>query len=387
MQKKLGERMRELRRRDSRTQEDLARALGVTSQAVSRWENGTCYPDMELVPSMANYFGVSIDELFGYHGERAKKIDELVAKIWELNRQNNGVDVCVDECIRLAREGLVEFPGNDKLMLCLASVLYNAGYVKRGEHHLTDAEGYDVFDVERHKGYEEWREAINIYEKLLETAEYGELRNRAVRELVQLYVNTGEHEKAKAVAKNAPKIGECRELLMLNSCDGKKRAETFGETLLRLTEICSHLMVSCVMMNKSYIEPKDAAEAVKNAINIYELVCTDKNYGVYEGELASLNLYLSEHLWRSGDKDSAFDALYQALEHAKKFDSTDSGAYTAPLISGVKYDLKRDGTEPSAANSLPEDWPWWFVPDCSDVKAEITTDPRWNEWVKAAQTK
>ncbi|MBR2599363.1 MAG: helix-turn-helix transcriptional regulator, partial [Erysipelotrichaceae bacterium] len=62
----LGKRIRELRNRDGRTQEVLAEELGVTAQAVSRWEKGICYPDMEIIPSIANYFGVSIDELFGY---------------------------------------------------------------------------------------------------------------------------------------------------------------------------------------------------------------------------------------------------------------------------------------------------------------------------------
>ena len=381
----IGMKIREFRFRDGRTQSELAEALGVSSQAVSRWEMGVTYPDMELIPSIANYFGVSIDGLFGYQGERDKKIDELAEKITQMNKRNNGVDECVDECIRLAREGLVEFPGNEKLMLCLASVFYNAGYVRKGEHHLTDADGYDIFDVERHRGYEEWQEAIKLYEKLLETVEPGDIRNQAVRELVQLYVNTGEHEKARAVAAKSPGIGECRELLLLGSCDGKNRAETFGSTLLKLTEICSHLMVSCAMMRSAHIEPKDAAEAVRSAISLYQLVCTDENYGVYEGELASLNLYLSEHLWRAGDKDGAFNALYHALEHARKFDVTYAGEYTSPLVSGVKFELKRDGTEPSAAKSLPEDWPWWMVPDCSDVKAEMKADPRWADWVKRAK--
>ena len=65
MQLNLGNKIRELRRCDGRTQEALADAIGVTSQAVSRWESGGSYPDMELIPSIANYFGISIDELFG----------------------------------------------------------------------------------------------------------------------------------------------------------------------------------------------------------------------------------------------------------------------------------------------------------------------------------
>ena len=81
MQIKLGEQIKALRRRDGRTQEDLANALGVTAQAVSRWEKGICYPDMELMPSMANYFGVAIDLLFGYDSGREQKINTLAEQI------------------------------------------------------------------------------------------------------------------------------------------------------------------------------------------------------------------------------------------------------------------------------------------------------------------
>ena len=66
----LGSKIRELRKRDSRTQENLADALGVTCQAVSRWEQNATFPDMNLIPAIANYFGVTIDEMFGYANDR-----------------------------------------------------------------------------------------------------------------------------------------------------------------------------------------------------------------------------------------------------------------------------------------------------------------------------
>ena len=128
----LGEKIKELRKRDGRKQEDLAGALGVSNQAVSRWEKDGSYPDMEMLPAIANYFGVTIDELFGYENDRDKKIDAIVKQIKEMNARNNGVDINIDECLSLARQAMIEFPANERIMLCLADVLYNVGYVRYG---------------------------------------------------------------------------------------------------------------------------------------------------------------------------------------------------------------------------------------------------------------
>ena len=57
------ENLKKLRKDKEITQEKLAEVLGVTSQSVSRWELNICYPDLELLPIIANYFGVTIDSL------------------------------------------------------------------------------------------------------------------------------------------------------------------------------------------------------------------------------------------------------------------------------------------------------------------------------------
>ena len=57
------ENLKRLRKEKEITQEKLADFLGVTGQTISRWELGICYPDLELLPAIANYFGVSIDLL------------------------------------------------------------------------------------------------------------------------------------------------------------------------------------------------------------------------------------------------------------------------------------------------------------------------------------
>ena len=393
MQLNLGIKIKELRRRDGRTQENLADALGVTSQAVSRWESNGGYPDMEMIPSIANYFGISIDELFGYNNERSKKIDELVKKIDYMNLQNNGVDINIDECITLARNSLIEFPGNEKIMLCLASVLYNAGYVRYGEYHLSDEEGYDVLDIERHRTYNEWKEAISLYEKLLKTMEDGESRHRVIRELTQLYLNIGEHTRALEIIETAPNIYGSRAFLKAKATDGKKRAEAYGEALLSTVRACSELMVTGVIAYGQNMPVGDKVQSLQGAIDIFHTICTDGNYGLHHSYIARIYTLLSLYLWLAGKKDEAFEALDHSLIQEQLFYKSCTGEanyYTAPLIRLVQCEIRQSNPDfdlpiETSTISLAEDWPWWCVPEYKIVKPEIQADPRWNEWVSKLQ--
>ncbi len=388
MQLELGQKIRELRRRDGRTQEALAEAIGVTSQAVSRWESNGGYPDMEMVPSIANYFGVSIDELFGYNNERSKKIDELAMKIDQMNSQNNGEDVNIDECISLARNALIEFPGNEKIMLCLASVLYNAGYVRYGEYHLSDDEGYDVLDVERHRTYSEWKEAISLYEKLLKTMEDGELRQRVIRELTQLYLNTGEQTRALEIIETVPNLYGSREFLKSKATDGKKRAEAYGEGLLKTVRACSELIVSSVIAYEKNMSYADKVQSLRAAIEIFNLICTDGNCGIHHSYIARVYTFLSLYLWLDGRKDEAFEALDNSLVRFKLYNDhrANGECYTAPLVHLVRHEKAYFDQPIETSNmSLANDWPWWCVSECNSVKKEMQADPCWNEWVSKLQ--
>ena len=68
----LGSQIGLYRRKMNMTQEALAQKLGVTNQAVSKWESDQCCPDVMLLPKLADIFGISIDELFGRPGSKAK---------------------------------------------------------------------------------------------------------------------------------------------------------------------------------------------------------------------------------------------------------------------------------------------------------------------------
>ena len=54
------------------TQEMLAEKLGITPQSVSRWENGQSRPDVDMLPRLAAFFGITVDALFGYQAENLK---------------------------------------------------------------------------------------------------------------------------------------------------------------------------------------------------------------------------------------------------------------------------------------------------------------------------
>ena len=60
----IGQNIAAMRKEKGIKQDELARVVGVTPQAVSKWENGGV-PDIELLPLIADFFGVSIDRLFG----------------------------------------------------------------------------------------------------------------------------------------------------------------------------------------------------------------------------------------------------------------------------------------------------------------------------------
>lgn len=63
---KLSENLQLLRRQKGLTQEDLADVFGVTSQSISKWELGINCPDITMLPKIADFYEVSIDELIGY---------------------------------------------------------------------------------------------------------------------------------------------------------------------------------------------------------------------------------------------------------------------------------------------------------------------------------
>lgn len=78
----IGNQIKALRLQRGITQESMAQHLGVTAQAVSKWERGVAFPDIGMLPELSAYFGVSIDALFSPSDEtRLERIENM---IWDV---------------------------------------------------------------------------------------------------------------------------------------------------------------------------------------------------------------------------------------------------------------------------------------------------------------
>ncbi len=107
----IGENIRKFRKKNELTQEALAERLGVTYQSVSRWENGTTYPDLELLPAISALLGVTADELIGMPQiEKEKKAAEAFD---ELRRECMKRDYNAERIVELLRDIRRNYIGSD----------------------------------------------------------------------------------------------------------------------------------------------------------------------------------------------------------------------------------------------------------------------------------
>ena len=107
----IGENIRNFRKKNDLTQEELADRLGVTYQSISRWENGTTYPDLELIPSIAEELSVTVDELLGMPQIEKKK--RAVQTFDELRRECIKRDYDADKIVDLLRDIRRNLLGSD----------------------------------------------------------------------------------------------------------------------------------------------------------------------------------------------------------------------------------------------------------------------------------
>ena len=113
----IGKVIRTLREKNDVTQEELSNHLGVSVQAVSRWENGACYPDLELIPAIASYFDTTTDQLLCVDTSTEKE-EEIISQWTQAFKRAEH-----EKALDIINGGLKSMPTNYRLMLSKAMSL------------------------------------------------------------------------------------------------------------------------------------------------------------------------------------------------------------------------------------------------------------------------
>lgn len=217
---KFGRILRDLRLERDLTQGEVGEAIGVTPQAVSKWENENGLPDVVQLIPLADYFGVTVDALLGHDPDKDER--EILAHIERLEGKltdEGNWDAQMEE----NRAMLRKYPKDCRLMVQMCRILYY--YPKE-----TGIDGTPESDRCAD-------ELVEWGEKVLRESTDSHLRNEAVRLLVYTLGNQGKYDKGKKYAEMMPPFELCREVLEMFLCGDD--AETvkfypkFAGTLLR----------------------------------------------------------------------------------------------------------------------------------------------------------
>lgn len=344
---KLGENLKKYRLNRELTQEQLADILGVSAQAVSRWENGTTYPDITLLPTIASCFEITLDELMGMEDFKSEEqLKKLLAQLDE-----NGSNGLIYENVMLLREAVKTYPTNYQLQLRLVQQLVLCQY-KNG-HGLSEEEQIDLN-----------REAAEIGKRILSHCTDGEIINPTIYQLAYIHSKLGEKEKAIEYAMKLPKIGCTNAIVLGDLYEGEQKKTHLKRAIKGYTAV-----LWGALRNLADPEYKDetmsTAERIaimKKALAIFELVFENGDYLNYSVTVSATHRCIANMAMLEGDYELALSSLEKAAEFAIMSDALHDGArHTSLLVNNLEY------------NPLDTIKNYDFT-DCKELYNEMQTD-------------
>ena len=306
---KIGEKIKELRKAQDVTQEKLADYLNISYQAVSKWENGLALPDITLLPKLANFFGVTADELLSINPtEDESKLDEYYKLYRENNRQGKMM-----ENIVLSRKVLNEYPRNFQWMLNLAYPLIQ----------------YEATDEQRaysreHKFVEE---ATVLCERILEDCTIESIRQSAINILCYNYPRLDRTDDALRLANQMPEMVLSKETLLFHIYTGEEKIAQAQKNLMSMIDMSAGLiwvLASNSLMGKE-LSIEDKIKFIKTAIKLYQLVLDgDENCLFYNCRLCRYYEKLASLYCMLGDEATALENLKLAEKTAIAYDECEN---------------------------------------------------------------
>ena len=320
MNVKIGENIKRLRKERDMTQEQLAAALEVTFQAVSRWELGTTYPDIGLLPVIAGCFDVTVDELLGVDVDR--KQEEVKNILEQAHKFTNKGKVYDAVC--LLREKVKEYPNNVELLYTLASDL-------------------NFLDKEKEESRKDTEEAIELFKKAIKYDKNNYFTDSCKQGLVYAYVDLGEYEKARETALELPDIWTTKSLLLpVATKDKEAKLSLHQFNVTRLTDILIQQLWG--------IEHADYTVEQKLEIKLMMekvmLAVLGENPCFYNERLFYIRIGIAWEYTKLKRYEEAMDTLEIALQYAANFENRTEGG----KFSVFWLDKETDDPESSTKN-------------------------------------
>lgn len=303
------ERLKSLRKAREMTQEQLAEYMGVSPQAVSRWETGATCPDISQIPLLSYIFDVSADVLLGIDTKRVSDAIRDIAEQAACHTQRGDHQSAAGTL----RAGLAQFPRSYQLMTELAVELSCVG----GDKTLTD-------------------EIVTLCEKVIAECTDNEWRDKALQTLIFRYKNSGEREKAALCAARLSPVWCSREDMMIAVYDEDAQASD----LRGYVSFCADRLMMCLAMlsRKEEYTAEDQKQLLRSAAAIANAIYEDGDANYYAHHLVSVWQALAQHYAAETDADNTLTALNELCRYAVLFDTYgDDEQCTSPAVRGEEH--------------------------------------------------
>ncbi len=317
-----GENLKRLRKEKELTQENLADFLGVSFQAISKWERCETYPDITTLPIISRFFNISIDELLGVN--RAEDEAEIIK---ELETYDNLTDEELkQEIINRLKE---KFPNDFRILLRYMTCLV----------HFKENTPENVAKI------------IAIYENIKQNCNNDKIRISAKRHIAELYKGLSEKEGSgitfedcEKIIKEMPRMRDGQEMFCFyypeNYPNGDKIImNTLEEQFLLLNTVYSHYFYYNGFFYDRNFSDEWILSAFKTELDFLNFVYDDGHYGKMWRTVIYNYGHLGVRYFKLGDNANALENFRKMCNLAIKFDNMDRiTTMHSVMFEGNKFD-------------------------------------------------
>jgi len=259
------EKFKNLRKSRELTQEEIANIFHVSPQAVSRWETGATYPDIELLPPLADFFEITVDDLLGIDiKKKEERLEEIINKIYDARSKQAADENATDEELEIIQNGLLEFPNNLYLLDALANSFWNKTAQCKDNGQMDEMKKYageTIKIYERLVGENKNYTTMPILEKY--GCSYDSVRYSAIHGIAYTYYLLNETEKSIEWAKKLPNLLCTKQVVLQRMLKDKKSEEIVQQIQNNIYEYSDVLKNQLDLLSQIKYDFKDIPDEIE----------------------------------------------------------------------------------------------------------------------------